>query len=249
MSKYLGIPQEEWDSLAAQAEDTMLTKGLGQHILGTYPAGPRIYGKAEAEPKLLVITVDAPSQYLNPLITPRELIIDGSSLWFTDLYSWISSLKIGKPIPLLTHIIPLLGPAHYEDSQLTEIHYLAESYLRARNWDNRKYAPTVTWHDALYLRARWILATTGRLAPCLNKQWDTVESVPQLPKRHKKADSWLTQYVTEDLAPDRRQEASLLRYCDWLAESLSTAKYLWKEAEKEEEKLGEAVKRFYTRLM
>lgn len=251
MSKYLGIPQEEWDSLAAQAEDVMLAKGYGQHILGTYPAGPRIFGSTKVEPRLLVIIVDEPSRHFNPFTCDRAPVTEGP-LYFMDLHEWVRSLECGvhdldEPSCGFPHAIPILGPPHYEDPQLTEITHLAQTYLQARNWDCALDLPCI-WTAAPYLRTRYILGATGQFIPCLNRNWDTVEPMPNLPEEHSQADDALVQCISseQELSDNQKREISL--YCSWLRKRLIKQRH-WKEAKEEEQQLGEAVKRFYVQLM
>lgn len=247
MSSYLGIPQEEWDSLAAQAEDIMLEKGYGQHILGTYPAGPRIFGSANAEPQLYVITVDDPLRRFDPFVIAQQHFEEDPFL-FIDLHTWARNLEagvyeLGGVSCGLPHIIPTLGPAHYEDPQLTEIMYLAEAYLRARGWDDVLELPCGL-RQATFLRTRYILAITGRFAPCLNREWDTVESISD----YSEHDKLLIKHIAAGQSLDGKQKDDILDYCHALYEELLKHSK-WEDAKKEEKLLGEAVKRFYTQLM
>lgn len=252
MSEYLGIPQEEWDSLAAEAEDTMLAKGYGQHILGTYPAGPRIFGSTKASPYLFVITIDDPARSLNPFAAGHEPVSDGQ-LYFVDLYTWVSTLSLGihdlDPVTGgFPHVIPVLGPPHYEDSQLTELIYLAEVYLKARGWDDVIDLPCSRVHHAAFMRARYLLEITGKFAPCLNKDWVTVKPVWGIPSECEDYDSLLIEHVVNGTMLSEAEADDVLDYCHLLYEELC-GRSRWEEAEEEERLLGEAVKRFYTRLM
>jgi hypothetical protein len=49
---YYGLPQEIWDALVLEAEDLLSEEQIGNHIVGLYPAGPRIFGIESASPGL-----------------------------------------------------------------------------------------------------------------------------------------------------------------------------------------------------
>ena len=64
---YYGLPQIIWDDLCEKAEDLLQEENLGNHLVGIYPAGNRIYGLELASPGLLCLYVNSIEPMIDPL--------------------------------------------------------------------------------------------------------------------------------------------------------------------------------------
>ena len=258
---YLGVPNKLWDSLAAQAEDILCEEKIGQHLLGIYPAGPRIYGDISCSPGILCIYIDEPLALLDPTqssITPiiKKTTQDGHNIQYTELYSWIKKV-ISAPQELAnnftktyTHIIPAVSEAHYVGEEMTYIANLVSNYLRKSGWDiphnDHGYLGSLNLiQEAAYLRARVLLREKGIFAPCLNRDWDQIESLENMPEHIATIDTELINYLSSNI--DLPTTANLIEYCDWGYNYPWTYNTILNK--KEIEQLGNTVSKLFSSLL
>lgn len=201
MTLYYGLPQEQWDLLVSQAEDLFYDEKLGQHIVGIYPAGPRVYGIESEPPGLLCLYCDNILKLINPL-SPD---VDGfyafrvghsrSAIIFADLFKWIrwitTERQYGWKTECLMHIIPCNQISIHEDDSITplidDITRLLDkvAYCSKYRPDRTGSEMSVRWnmmqYTELYDRMLLILALTREFRPNIHPDWDAVFELSKLP--------------------------------------------------------------------
>jgi hypothetical protein len=192
--KFLGVSNDEWNFIAEEAESLLIDRGIGQHVIGLYPSGNRIFGDINAIPELICIYIDTPHKLLDPFeehsIEGYHTTQNGHNILFCDLFAWIKKLRDvnqtqNSMVRKFIHLIPSMLAAQYEDEQLSIITSVAADYLEDYGWDFPQIAISKKINDetnidelindACYLRARYILKTQNIFAPCININWDTIE--------------------------------------------------------------------------
>ena len=92
---YCGLPYELWEAIASEAEDLLVEENLGNHLLGVYPAGDRIYGIESSSQGLLCLYIDTIESILDPRLTQdfklHKYTIgnQNSPVYFVELHDWI----------------------------------------------------------------------------------------------------------------------------------------------------------------
>jgi len=129
---YYGLPQELWDGLCEKAEDILQEECLGNHLVGIYPAGNRIYGIDSAPPGLMCLYVDSVEPIIDPLsdyhnkdgFKVYHVNHDNSPIIMVDLYKWVrwlcsniyrNSEEYWKFYAML-NVIPFSSCIHEEES-------------------------------------------------------------------------------------------------------------------------------------
>lgn len=258
---YLGVPGESWDSLSMQAEDILAEEKIGQHLLGVYPAGPRMYGDSSCLPGLLCIYIDEPLALLDPTKPSTRAVTErvtqeGSRVWYAELYSWVKTVVESphQPANELTktyiHIIPTMSEAHYVGEEMAYISSLADDYLSKSGWDiphsDHGYlgSPNLI-QEAAYLRSRVLLQKKRVFAPCLNRNWDQIEQLSDIPEHITEIDSKIIEHLSS--GQNAPTTADLVEFCDWA--------YNWPWAlapqpcQREAEELGAAVSKLLYSLL
>jgi hypothetical protein len=264
MKLYLGVPQEEWNLLMAEAEELMHEEAVGSHILGIYPCGDRLYGDESATPDLFCMYINDPGELLNPCLHGKPgwrgfRIGQGSSFaGFKSLFHWVYTISVPNG-PMcsfhenLYHLIPTMTAPLYEDPQLTVLMDLARDYQGERGWDYPAFCQGHYRrnHDlykyARYLRMRVILQATDAFAPCINKEWGHgVVMLGDIVPTLKEIDKWLVSQCGAGWPNPRTH--SLEEYVNGL-ETWLRKNIVREEAKAELETLGGAVKNLYKRLL
>jgi hypothetical protein len=215
---YYGLPQEVWDSLCIEAESLLYDEKLGNHLVGIYPAGERIYGIDSAPPGLLCLYVDSVESILDPFYQPRihQYSVGNmmSPIVMIDLYYWVQRItKSGAEgaIPCFHK-----GMIH-QDSSIDAVLEAARKCLAffayGQNWSPTSYTP---WDTRAYLT----ILLTEEFYPCINPNWDsTIEFGSFLPEGNP--------LILEDreilkkkLANERIEPPELLEYSQLLYEEI-----------------------------
>ena len=229
---YLGTSNEEWTFMAEEAESLLIDREIGQHVIGLYPSGDRIFGDMDAVPEVMCMYMDTPHKLLDPFadhdIEGYHVTQNGHKILFCDLFAWVKMLGRMSTATHDTmarkfiHLIPTMLSAQYEDEQLSIITATAGDYLQECGWDNPQLLASkaikdeadiqVLINDACYLRARYILKTQGVFAPCINTDWDTVETLEDI-KDSKiiEVDQQLVEYMSDPNGTIERSELNNYR--------------------------------------
>lgn len=169
---YYGLPQEVWDSLCMEAEDLLYSEGLGNHLVGLYPAGNRIYGIESSPPGLLCLYVDSVESILDPYYSPQiyEYSIGNmmSPIIMVELRHWVQMLfRLGP-----NALIPCFHKDMvHQDNSIVPILEAARDALIASGYpDQLGRKDTGSW---FWARAKLILIHTGKFLPCVNPEWGT----------------------------------------------------------------------------
>jgi len=183
---YYGLPQKTWDNLCCKAEDLLYERKLGQHIVGLYPAGNRIFGDKSSPPELMCLYMDS----VEPLIDPFSNYHDkdmvkcisfgknSNSIIFVDFFKWVTwmielsmySVPVCWRRKKLIHAIPFGRHIIHEDNSITSIiETIAEVSIKGTYSANFQY---VYNKEMLFLRAEAIIASKKVFMPCINKEWD-----------------------------------------------------------------------------
>lgn len=265
---YLGISNEEWIFMAEEAESILIEKEIGQHIIGLYPSGGRIFGDINATPEIICVYLDTPYRFLDPfasnVIEGYHTTQNGHKILFCELFSWIKFLGTvtvathNDMVRNFVHLIPIMLEAQYEDDQLSVIASAAGDYLEKSGWDtpqvltskeiNKEASINDIITDACYLRARYILKTQEIFAPCINTNWDTIETLKEIKdERILKADEQLCAYMSnsKDVSVIIREDINYYR------DNLIRAFYpiITTDAQDEKKKLSHLVKTYLTTLL
>jgi len=189
MEFYYGLPQEIWNNLCCEAEDLLQAESLGQHILGVYPAGNRIYGIESYSPGLMCLYVDSVESLIDPTSCyHKELgfkiyhVLDSRSpLYMIDFFKWIKWLTTDQTndwrMEEFLHVIPFGDHIIYEDDNISPILHLVRQLLICQSFKLYGDGPIRNSNKKisyLFTRTYQNLIRTGRFKPCINKQWDEV---------------------------------------------------------------------------
>jgi len=135
---YYGLPQVIWDDLYDDIEDLLQEEHLGNHIVGIYPAGNRIYGFESAPPGLMCLYVDSVEPMIDPISNYNNRtgfkvfhIKNGNSpIVMVDFFKWISWM-FGPSYDgryetywryyALLHAIPFGNHVAYEEESISDI--------------------------------------------------------------------------------------------------------------------------------
>jgi hypothetical protein len=233
---YLGVSQEKWDQLCSTAENVMLDLEIGQHLVGVYPFGNRIYGLPDEPIGLLCICINDPHSLLDPYNTqvkePVYTSIEEGNIKFVELFSWIKWIinnnyngSFDRNLVEFIHVIPAMFDAQYEDLSISNITSLLKNYLQDKKYDSPYLMNPIHFTEykklvihALYLRTRFILETKGIFAPCLNRNWDTVENI-SLDTNEQLIDNELVKNITNSEITISEQD--LILYCNWFITHLN----------------------------
>lgn len=265
---YLGISNKEWVFIAEEAESILIDKEIGQHIIGIYPSGNRIFGDINAAPEIICVYLDTPHRLLDPfasnVIEGYHVTQNGHKILFCELFSWVKFLGIvttnsnNDMIRNFVHLIPIMLEAQYEDDQLSIIASSAGDYLEKCGWDipqiqaskeiNEESDIENIIKDACYLRTRYILKTQNIFAPCMNADWDTVEKLTGVKdQRILETDEQLCTYMNsnKDISLVVRKDINYYR------ENLIDTFYpiITTDAKEEKDKLTHLVKTYLVTLL
>lgn len=206
---YCGLPQELWNSIASEAEDLLVEEGIGNHLLGVYPAGNRIYGIESSSQGLICLYMDTVESILDPTYDPNKfkLLHLGNQLspvWFVELHSWIRwILKLyenccsqtwqDEKVKHWLHLIPCFGDALYQDTSIDKLISIIADYLIASReglcrdpWHLCPYLKRPSVKEeleyVLYYRQHIIWRTYKVFEPNMNSDWNEVFDVEQSAK-------------------------------------------------------------------
>ena len=189
---YYGLPQPVWDNLCSEAEDLLYENKIGQHILGLYPAGDRIFGKESSSPGLFVLYMDSVDSLIDPFhlyknkaSVQRFLVGNSMSpIYFVDAFMWVhynyfmateAEASIWCHFRYnFTHMIPFGKHMIYEDPSFSAIvGSTAEFSIKGSYYpEYNLYSPP---HDRLlFNRTEAIIAEKQVFSPCTNPDWDEV---------------------------------------------------------------------------
>ena len=236
MTLYLGADQAEWNVLMDEAEDLMNELEKGQHIIGVFPCGDRVYGFENARLGITALTIDSPHKLLDPGIShfcSRSQYSIGRNGYVTylDLFDWAVQL-LGQGASENHY---LFGDNLYEDISISTILDLAREFSSL----NREYfipyfqRSSGTVH---LLRHHLSFYAYDIYIPNLNKNWGEVgENLPWLSKEDcppsiKEIDQELIQSIsTNKPMPSAHKEI----YYQYLMENLVKAQDKMDEKKKE----------------
>jgi hypothetical protein len=183
---YCGLPQNQWDLLAEQAEEILRDQEYGQHILGLYPAGSRIYGIESSSPRLLCLYTDVVDSLINPASTNNSSIFrkeyvgdSNSAIYFIELYSWSKLLRLtcaGSSSNIILPIIPAVQDIFYEDESVSSIISAARDMFDVSS----PYLASNSKYKALQMRALAIYRHKKVFSPCINKDLGHVVGLDEL---------------------------------------------------------------------
>jgi hypothetical protein len=178
---YLGLPLDTWKENCDIAQDLLLEENLGQHILGIYPYGKRIYGYKSEKPELFCIYLDSVEAILDPYNSDKRGIHitanpSNSIIIFQELRSWVSETAASTVSG--NHIIPCFYDHLYEDESLTEI----ITFLQELILQYKKYIPQSDCF--LDWRAAYIFNKLKRYEPNVNPEWGDVFDFSELNFSH-----------------------------------------------------------------
>jgi len=173
---YYGLPQRIWDDLCFEAEDLLYNEKLGNHLVGLYPAGTRIYGIDSSPPGLLGLYVDSIESILDPFYEAKiyEYNVGHamSPIVMIELQHWIRMIhKIGP-----NALIPCFHKdvIHQDESISSLIEAARKSLIAFGYPEQTGRKDTGNW---LFARAKYILLKTGRFCPLVNPDWGEVISL------------------------------------------------------------------------
>lgn len=201
---YCGLPQELWDSLAAEAEDLLVEEELGNHILGVYPAGYRIYGIESSSQGLLCLYMDTVESLLDPIYNAnkfKRMHIGNqlSPVWFIELHSWVKWILFlygdvtsnkwqCDRVKDYLHLLPAFGDIVYQDTAIDKLMALIQDYIAScmeghRN-DPMSMCPALKEKEivsadtmfkyALYYRQNCLWRANRIFNPNMNSDWGDV---------------------------------------------------------------------------
>lgn len=185
---YLGVHEDEWNSLKTEAEDLLYETTDGQHILGLYPFGERILGFENAAPGILCLYLRSPLDLLDPSKTPGPAIrqsigIGCGPILYIDIFYWVATLgqrvrgSQGDPF---VHIIPCRHDVLWQSPGIEKILGAADSYLGLA-------PPILPGPGSVYLegksraamqRTRLLMHITDSFNPCINPDWEPPMTLP-----------------------------------------------------------------------
>lgn len=194
---YYGLPEVLWNNLMVQAEDLLRDEGLGNHIVGIYPAGERIYGIESGVEGIMCLYVDTVESLINPLF--KSTNPDGFKVYKVNTYlspiimvnlfdwvKWIATYTEDKTPEecwkqhAFLHVIPF-GPVFYQDNSIDEILEAARKYLVATRFTKETIFNSaddgkdqIFGPNLLFRRADCLLACTGKFNPNVNTDWGPV---------------------------------------------------------------------------
>jgi hypothetical protein len=203
---FYGIPQIIWDNLCEKAEEILYEDSLGNHIVGIYPAGNRIYGIESQSPGLMCLYVDTVEPMIDPLSNYHQY--DGfryysignssSPIVMVDLYKWVRWVFNDKDILdwktySFLNLIPFGNHVIHEDESISEIMKQCYKGLKERNFikyrdfnyfgDVGRCGPTGIYPSRyLYLRTCLMTNMSEYFNPNINPQWDIVQEFSQTNK-------------------------------------------------------------------
>ena len=200
---YYGLPQEIWDRLVLETEDLLSEEQIGNHIVGLYPAGPRIYGIESASPGLLCLYIDAAEAILDPFIPIHDTVskhIKGwncksykigenlNEIYFIELHDWIEhfiKLYLGLDDVMnkdLFSLIPLCSDVIYQSESINKIISLCTKIIKNFS-PNLRQEYICCCHindktkDILLLRTLHIWEKEKIFCPNINKAWGQVFNI------------------------------------------------------------------------
>jgi hypothetical protein len=195
---YYGLPQEIWDSLVMEAEDLLSDEQLGNHIVGLYPAGSRIYGLESSSPGLLCLYVDAAESILDPLPLIHDTVSNWKYGWecksyrigenlneiyFIELHDWIKNfIKLYLDLEDVTDrnlfaLIPICSDVIYQSESIDKIIGLCANISKSftHNLRRERFAGVGGIKNRiLLLRTLWIWEKHKVFCPNINKDWGQV---------------------------------------------------------------------------
>jgi hypothetical protein len=254
---YYGIPQTQWDELLFQAEDLLRDERLGQHLVGAYPAGDRIYG-IDRPPGIMCLYVDSVESLLNPTLATTKSAgpyeTNTGPIWMVNLFSWIKWITTATSCTAWTanllHLIPS-GDLLHEDESISDIISLANQYIvkvGPAPYERLEPGPIPLSH---YLPMRTILIAmkTGKFYPCINPEWGTVFRLNELnpPTYISAMDQAIRLYIigqSDEEPTDILQSAS-----HWINQQLKELESGWASARELKVQLGEATASLYRNLI
>lgn len=189
MELYYGLPNEIWDALYLEAEDLLQEEELGQHLVGVYPAGGRIYGIESYPPGLMCLYMDVVESLIDPTSSYHKesgfkvfKVMNGNSpLYMVDLFKWVRWITTDQTndwrMEEFLHIIPFGGQIIYEDDSISSIIGSVREFMIKQNFKLCGDGPIRHSSKTLaypFARAYHSLMQTGKFRPCLNSNWDQV---------------------------------------------------------------------------
>jgi len=187
-SKYLEIPQEEWDELALTAEEVLPNSGHSYLIVATFPCGGRLFG-LDVPPQILCLYLDNPINLLDPTYfrdlecTRLDLPLEFSNIGITfiNLFTWLSWITIKRPdqapnaAQRLFHMIPCETEPLNVDLEVSVLFEMIRKFAQVY-----RYGPSIKtpymWnlHTALFCRTDAIMSATGQFLPNINPNYGNV---------------------------------------------------------------------------
>ena len=187
---YYGLPQPVWDNLCSEAEDLLYENKIGQHILGLYPAGDRIFGEESSSPGLLVLYMDSVDSLIDPFNLPQNKLHKQSfyvgngmsTITYVDAFMWVhwhylmaNDRHASMWCPLrndFSHMIPFGKHMIYEDPSFSAIvNSVADFSIKGSYYPIRHRGGTLT-NIFRKNRAEAIIAQEKIFSPCMNLDWD-----------------------------------------------------------------------------
>ena len=222
---FYGLPNSIWDDLCAKAEDLLHEKGIGQHVLGLYSMGPRMYGLEYAAPEILCVYLDTPEKFLNPLL--RGTVQDrqpyftvtpgGNTIHFMDIYEWIQKIYLESfnRKDRFFDVVPVGAPAFYVDDNMLGITSLINDYFTSCKYASFLKTGFIPYKERiLQTRTSYIMSQTGIYSPCINLDWDNVISLPSVPKKIRDLDKQLCSQILNNESMLSPNECEYITYLD-----------------------------------
>lgn len=193
---YSGLPQILWDNIMCKAEDLLVDECLGNHIVGMYPAGERIYGIESSSESIICLYIDTAESILDPASINYTQFNDfsiensNSRIIMIELHNWIRKiLKIYSyesyeeyDQDTFFDLIPCYFDILFQDECIERLISLLQELLLSRKdviyrgsfLKNYIEQPLV---EALYHRTIYIWRKYSKFIPNINKEYGEVFSI------------------------------------------------------------------------
>ena len=193
---YCGLPNEIWNNLVCETEDILREEEIGNHIVGIYPSGSRIFGIEADPPELLCLYIDSPENIIDPSVSYDPDTMDGvhtvttdidcRKITYIDLYAWAKwllnreSCSEHYKLIQMHDIIPCHQDIAYQDPVVDDLLLLAKKYI-SKTINVARFpsdgGKNLMLKHSLYVRTLYLLEKEGRFCPNTNEDWGKVNSL------------------------------------------------------------------------
>lgn len=180
---YYDISTKRWDDLCIQAEDLLLDKDIGQHIVGLYPYGERTFGLESKPPGLLALYIGSIEDVISPFKKQNMYqfsVNDNSSILFIELRDWIQKLSLVGPD--MTHMTACFHDIIQQEDSIDKIISITRDYINVLFPEYFKNKNYYLEFSPLLDRAMLIFKKRKEWQPCINQNWETVIDLNEITK-------------------------------------------------------------------